>query len=263
MDNKTEQQTTEQQTTEQPAQQPAKKTKSILENRSIRQVKSAIEKIIYIPVRFINHFLLLLEKHTVATLFLVVFAISAIFFHYTAIDVMLKNVIHQENLKDFIGYLAGGISVGLDALAVFLIFQYARFVFGLELLIILMLVGIGAYEFFNDMGIVDIASRTGLAVVLFLGAVIVSRVIARKQFFSKRQTLELIRRFDRKNYKQFEKTIEKIKSGEGKKGNYKHVCKVYKIKSSSLESYLTKQNLFSPEFFSQLPSRKTRKKAAK
>lgn len=265
--------TEEQPIVEQPRKNTAKNMAlKLYKSKAISGVMQALNRVIYIPVNALNAILKLLDKHTVETVFMIAFLAGAGFFHFTALSVMLPKVLPGD-YHSYIPYVSLIVAAGLESLTVYLILQYNRLTILLELTILLTLAGIGVYEYNEKLRVIDIASRTGAAMILFLGLIAITRAIANKEYFNYRQDLELIQRKERKKFREIVNTCESIKieidslSSQGtddkilndKKGNYKQLCKTYKMKATSFERFLVRRNMFSPAYFKQLPKRRKRK----
>jgi len=184
-------------------------------------------------------------------------------FHEILVTFMFKGL--EGGLIANIGVwlLSAGIATALDITAIAMFEKCAdEAAYGLDLMVLTAIIGMGYYEYAvkGTGGTLSII-RAGLGSVLFAAMLALNHYMRKRELMQYRRPLQLSPRSTRIAVsKHCDKVLEAVTKDKKDKGNFKDVCKVYKVTSTSFFNHLVLRNMASPYYFKQMPSRRTTKK---
>ena len=229
-----------------------KKIAKIRKNKAKRKTFS--EWVMIAKTKFSEKF----EKHKSLFVIEILLFCASIFFHAKSFEVFL-GIFLTGSYSIVITTLALLIAIGLETLAVALYSEYkdalANSIYFVSLSTI---IGMGVYQYTQGQTVTIAAWRTGLGSIMLIGLYVTARAIREKDFWGSRKNFNELPAVYRKEINNLlEKILTEHKNGnESYRGNFRDLCKVYNLKSASLEKLLVRKSMREKKFIAELPARR-------
>lgn len=205
-----------------------------------------------------------LTKQPVLTIFVSALLIVSIALHTSAFEITLSKYVKTYTL-----FFASLLSVGLEALMIYLFFKRSKFAYAIKLIIsgVIFISALPAsfnlaeLQSLNELRNNIDFKRLLLGVIPFVSLIALAYQLRYALSQSKRQDLKHIPAKHRLEIAwQLFRVKARVKIDPNDKLNFKLLCKTYNIKSSSFEKYLIRKGMFSSKFFKQMPAKRSKKK---
>ena len=229
-----------------------KKIAKIRKNKAKRKTFS--EWVTIAKTKFSESF----EKHKSLFVIEILLFFASIFFHAKSFEVFL-GIFLNGSYSIVIATLALLIAIGLETLAVALYSEYkdalANSIYFVSLSTIIFM---GVYQYTQGQSVTVAAWRTGLGSIMLIGLYVTARAIREMDFWGSRKNFNELPAVYRKEINNLlEKILTEHKNGnESYRGNFRDLCKVYNLKSASLEKLLVRKSMREKKYIAELPARR-------